>query len=61
MRRKLTGLMEGRIEFSQFDNERMNRTNKLEGITKMVLNFDKLDNGNNLEDGNLVTLFLHIT
>ena len=27
------------------------RTNKLEGITKMVISLNELDNSNNLEDG----------
>ena len=27
------------------------RTNKLEGITKMIISLNKLDNSNNLEDG----------
>ena len=27
------------------------RTNKLEGITKMIISLNKLDNSDNLEDG----------
>ena len=42
--------MEGKIELTQFENERI-RTNKLEAITEMVLNLDELDNVNNRENG----------
>ena len=39
------------IELTQFENERINRMNKLEGITEMALNLNELDNANNVEDG----------
>ena len=39
------------IELTQFENEQINRMNKLEGITEMALNLNELDNANNLEDG----------
>ena len=36
------------------------RTNKLEKVTKMVISLNKLDNSDNLEDGNLATPYLRI-
>ena len=40
------------IELTQFENdERVNETNKLKGITEMALNLNELDNADNLEDG----------
>ena len=40
------------IELTQFENdERVNKTNKLKGITEMALNLNELDNADNLEDG----------
>ena len=49
-RRELIELVEGKIELTQFDNNPgINRTNKLAGITGMVLNLDELDNTNNLK------------
>ena len=52
-RQELIDLVEGKIELTQFDDEdpRISRTNKLEGITEMVFNLDKLDNADNLKYG----------
>ena len=51
-RRKLTDLVEGRIELIQFDKSpQIKRMNKLEGISEVVFTLDELDNTNNLEDG----------
>ena len=33
------------------NNDRVNKKNKLKGITEMIINLDELDNTNNLEDG----------
>ena len=45
-------LVEGKIKIIQFDkNPRTSKTNKLEGITKIVFNLDELDNANNIENG----------
>ena len=44
-------MLERMIELIQFVNdERVNKTNKLKGITEMVLNLNELDNTDNLED-----------
>ena len=42
--------MELKSQMPDFRND-MLRTNKLEGITKMIISLNKLDNSNNLEDG----------
>ena len=50
--RELLSMLERMIELTQFVNdERVNKTNKLKGITEMVLNLNELDNTDNLEDG----------
>ena len=57
-------LVEGKIEITQFDkNPRINRTNKLEGITEIVLSLDELDNTDNLENGKSSSTLLtyHVT
>ena len=61
MRKKLIDLVEGKIELTQFDKEpRINKTNKLAGITEIVLSLHKLDNSNNLKDRKLSsTLFTY--
>ena len=60
--REMIDLVEGKIELTQFDKSpRINRMNKLAGITEMVLNLDELDNVNNLENGKptiVATLYL---
>ena len=44
-RKELIDLVEGKIKLTQFEkNPQINRTNKLEGITKMALNLDELSN-----------------
>ena len=51
-RQELIDLVEGKIELTQFHKEpQIKRMNKLEGTSEMVLKLDKLDNENNLEDG----------
>ena len=50
--KELISVLKGMIELTQFENdERVIKTNKLRGITEMVLNLDELDNAVNLEDG----------
>ena len=45
-------LLEGKIELTNFeDNPRVNKINKLLGITEMNLSLDELDNTENLKDG----------
>ena len=51
-RRELIDHVEGKIEITQFDkNPRISRTNKLEGITEIVLSLNELDNTHTLENG----------
>ena len=50
--KELISISEGMIELTQFENdEQVIKTNKLRGITEMILNLDELDNTVNLEDG----------
>ena len=50
--RELRSVLEGMVTFTQFvSDERVIKTNKLKGITEMILNLDELDNADNLEDG----------
>ena len=45
-------MLEGVIEPTQIENDaRVTKTNKLRGITEMILNLDELDSTDNLEDG----------
>ena len=64
MRRELTDLVERRIQLTLFDKHpRINRMNKLAGITEMVFSLDKLNNTDNLEDRSLSNVLLryHVT
>ena len=50
--RELLSVLEGMTEFTQFINDdRVIKTNKLRGITEMIIKLDELDNTDNLEDG----------
>ena len=50
--RELISVSDGMIELTQFEyDERVIKTNKLRGITEMVLNLNELNNTDNLEDG----------
>ena len=62
-RRELIDLVEEKIEMTQFDkHSRINRKNKLAGITEVAFNLDELSDTNNLENGkpgnNLLTLHI---
>ena len=62
--RELLSVLEGMTSFTQFVNDdRVVKTNKLKGITEMILNLNKLDNTDNLENGRLsnVLLTYHVT
>ena len=49
--RELLSVLEGMIELTQFINDdSVIKTNKLRGITEMILNLNELDNNENLED-----------
>ena len=50
--RELLSMLEGIVELNQFlVDDQVTKTNKLKGITEMIINLDELDNTNNLKDG----------
>ena len=50
--RELLSMLEGIIELNQFEvDDQVTKTNKLNGITEITLNLDKLNNSDNLKDG----------
>ena len=50
--RELISMLEGIIELNQFEvDDQVTKTNKLKGITEMIINLDELNNSVNLEDG----------
>ena len=49
--RELLSMLEGIIELNQFEvYDQVIKTNKLKGITEMIINLDELNNSNNLKD-----------
>ena len=62
--RELLSIVEGMVELNQFVvDDQVIKTNKLKGITEMIINLDELNNSDNLEDGHPSnTLFTyHVT
>ena len=50
--RELISMLERIIELNQFEvDDQVTKTNKLKGITQMIINLDELDNSVNLKDG----------
>ena len=50
--RELLSLIEGVVELNQFVvDDQVIKTNKLKGITEMIISLDELNNSDNLEDG----------
>ena len=50
--RELISMLEGIIEHNQFEtDDQVTKTNKLKGITEIILNLDELNNSDNLKDG----------
>ena len=50
--RELLSVLEGMVELNKFlVDDQVTKTNKLKGITEMIINLDELVNTNNLEDG----------
>ena len=50
-RRQLLSIVEGIIELNQFEpDDQVTKTNKLKGITEMIINLDELNNSINLKD-----------
>ena len=49
--RQLLSIVEGIIELNQFEiDDKVDKTNKLKGITEMIINLDELNNSDNLKD-----------
>ena len=50
--RELLSIVKGMVELNQFAvDDQVIKTNKLKGITEMIINLDELNNSDNLEDG----------
>ena len=50
--RQLLSIVEGIVELNQFKiDDQVTKTNKLKGITEMIINLDELNNSVNLKDG----------
>ena len=50
--RQLLSMLEGMAELNQFEvDDQVTKTNKLKGITEIILNLDELNNSDNLKDG----------
>ena len=50
--RQLLSIVEGMVELNQFEvDNQVTKTNKLKGITEMIINLDELNNSVNLRDG----------
>ena len=50
--RQLLSIVEGIVELNQFEiDDQVTKTNKLKGITEMIINLDELNNSINLKDG----------
>ena len=50
--RELISMLEGIVELKQFEiDDEVTETNKLKGITEMIINLDELNNSVNLKDG----------
>ena len=50
--RELISMLEGIVELNQFEvDDQVTKTNKLKGITEIMLNLDELNNSDNLKDG----------
>ena len=63
--RELLSMLEGIIELNQFEvDDQVTKTNKLKGITELILHLDELDNSDNLKDGrpsNSLLKILHVS
>ena len=62
--RELLSMLEEMVELNKFlFDDQVTKTNKLKGVTEMILNLDELDNTDNLEHGrpNNSLLTYHVT
>ena len=50
--RELLSIVEGMVELNQFVvDDQVIKKNKLKGVTEMIINFDEINNSDNLKDG----------
>ena len=50
--RELLSMLEGMVELNKLlVDDQVTKTNKLKGVTEMIINLDELDNSDNLKDG----------
>ena len=50
--RELLSMLEGIIELNEFEvDDQVTKTNKVKGITEIILSLDEFDNSHNLKDG----------
>ena len=50
--RQLFSIVEGMVQLNRFEvDDQVTKTNKLKGITEMIINLDELNNSVNLKDG----------
>ena len=50
--RELLSMLKGMVDLNQFEvDDQVIKTNKLKGITEMIINLDELNNSDNLKDG----------
>ena len=50
--RELLSMLDGIIELNQFEvDDQITKTNKLKGITEMIINLNELNNSDNFNDG----------
>ena len=50
--RELLSMLEGMVELNQFEvDDQVTKTNKLKGITEMIINLNELNKSDNLKDG----------
>ena len=60
--RQLLSIVKGILELKQFEvDDEVTKTNKLKGITEMIINLDELNNSINLNDGRPATNYSLIT
>ena len=62
--RELISMLEGIVELNQFEvDDQVTETNKLKGITEMIINLDELNNSVNRKDGRPINELLtyHVT
>ena len=60
--RELLSMLKGIVELNQFEvDDQVTKTNKLKGITEMIINLDELNNSDNLKDGRPQQRIIHLS